>query len=150
MWWSAAMAGGFVYTFPALAKGYPGSNGGAARVQGRLDLLVGPPDSVPARRRCPTGTTPITRPSRSTTRTVRRPDPRIGAQLLAALGDARTVLNIGAGTGSYEPTDRHVVAVEPAAEMRAKRDPALRLRSPASPNALPFDDDAFDAAPRRC
>ena len=54
---------------------------------------------------------------------VRRPDPRIGAQLLAALGPARTVLNVGAGTGSYEPTDRTVVAVEPSAEMRAMRPP---------------------------
>jgi hypothetical protein len=49
---------------------------------------------------------------------VRRPDPRIGAQLAAALGDARTIVNVGAGTGSYEPADRHAAAVEPAAEMR--------------------------------
>jgi hypothetical protein len=49
---------------------------------------------------------------------VRRPDPRIGAQLAAALGDARTIVNVGAGTGSYEPADRHAVAVEPAAEIR--------------------------------
>jgi hypothetical protein len=56
---------------------------------------------------------------------VRRPDPRIGKQLADALGDARTVVNVGAGTGSYEPTDRTVVAVEPSAEMRAQRDPAL-------------------------
>jgi SAM-dependent methyltransferase len=77
---------------------------------------------------------------------VRRPDPRIGAQLLAALGSARTVINVGAGTGSYEPTDRHVVAVEPAAEMRAKRAPTLSPAISAVADALPFDDDAFDAA----
>ena len=77
---------------------------------------------------------------------VRRPDPRIGAQLAAALGAARTVLNVGAGTGSYEPTDRHVVAVEPSAEMRARRDPALPPAIDATADALPFDDDAFDAA----
>ncbi len=77
---------------------------------------------------------------------VRRPDPRVGAQLAAALGDARTVLNIGAGTGSYEPADRHVVAVEPAAEMRARRDRALPPAIDATAAALPFDDDAFDAA----
>jgi SAM-dependent methyltransferase len=77
---------------------------------------------------------------------VRRPDPRIGAQLRAALGSARTVLNVGAGTGSYEPTDRHVVAVEPAAEMRAKRAPSLPPAIDAVADALPFDDDTFDAA----
>jgi SAM-dependent methyltransferase len=77
---------------------------------------------------------------------VRRPDPRIGAQLVAALGAAHTVLNVGAGTGSYEPTDRHVVAVEPAAEMRARRDPALPPAVDATAAALPFDDDTFDAA----
>jgi SAM-dependent methyltransferase len=77
---------------------------------------------------------------------VRRPDPRIGAQLAAALGGARKVINVGAGTGSYEPTDRHVVAVEPAAEMRARRDPSLPPAIDATAAALPFDDDAFDAA----
>jgi SAM-dependent methyltransferase len=77
---------------------------------------------------------------------VRRPDPRIGEQLAAALGEARTVLNVGAGTGSYEPADRHVVAVEPAADMRARRDPSLPPAIDARADALPFDDDAFDAA----
>jgi SAM-dependent methyltransferase len=78
--------------------------------------------------------------------TVRRADPRIGAQLVTALGSARSVLNVGAGTGSYEPTDRHVVAVEPSAEMRARRDPALPPAIDATAEALPFDDDTFDAA----
>jgi SAM-dependent methyltransferase len=77
---------------------------------------------------------------------VRRPDPRIGAQLLAALGSARTVLNVGAGTGSYEPRDHEVTAVEPSAEMRAKRDPSLARAIDATADALPFEDDAFDAA----
>jgi SAM-dependent methyltransferase len=77
---------------------------------------------------------------------VRRPDPRIGAQLAAALGSARTVVDVGAGTGSYEPTDREVVAVEPAAEMRARRPPSLPAAIDAVADALPFDDDAFDAA----
>jgi SAM-dependent methyltransferase len=77
---------------------------------------------------------------------VRRPDPRIGAQLVAALGAARTVINVGAGTGSYEPIDREVTAVEPSAEMRSKRDPALSRAIDATADALPFEDDAFDAA----
>ena len=77
---------------------------------------------------------------------VRRPDPRIGAQLLAALGEARKVINVGAGTGSYEPTDREVVAVEPSAEMRAKRAPELSRAIDGTADALPFDDDAFEAA----
>lgn len=77
---------------------------------------------------------------------IRRADPRIGAQLVAALGTARTVLNVGAGTGSYEPTDRHVVAVEPSAEMRARRGPALPPAIDATADALPFDDESFEAA----
>ncbi len=76
----------------------------------------------------------------------RRPDPRIAARIHAALGDARTVLNVGAGTGSYEPRDRWVLAVEPSATMRAQRPaggaPALAARA----EVLPFDDDAVDAA----
>ena len=51
----------------------------------------------------------------------RRTEPRIAAQVWAALGDARTVLNVGAGTGSYEPSGRDVTAVEPSAVMRAQR-----------------------------
>jgi SAM-dependent methyltransferase len=76
----------------------------------------------------------------------RRPDPRIEARIHAALGDARTVLNVGAGGGSYEPRDRWVLAVEPSATMRSQRPadaaPALDARA----EALPFDDDSFDAA----
>ena len=51
----------------------------------------------------------------------RRTEPRIAAQVWAALGDARTVLNVGAGTGSYEPSGLEVTAVEPSAVMRAQR-----------------------------
>jgi SAM-dependent methyltransferase len=72
----------------------------------------------------------------------RQTDPRIAAHVWAALGDASTVLNVGAGAGSYEPEDRYVVAVEPSAAMRAQRvTPAVN----AVAEALPFDDDSFDA-----
>jgi hypothetical protein len=77
---------------------------------------------------------------------VRRPDPRIAALIHAALGDARTVLNVGAGAGSYEPSDRHVVAVEPSATMRAQRPPSLAPALDATAEQLPFDDNSFDAA----
>jgi SAM-dependent methyltransferase len=77
---------------------------------------------------------------------VRRPDPRIAASIEAALGDARTVLNVGAGTGSYEPVDREVTAVEPSAEMIAQRPPDAAAVVQASAEELPFADDSFDAA----
>ena len=51
----------------------------------------------------------------------RREDPRLASRIHAALGDARTVVNVGAGTGSYEPRDRAVVAVEPSDVMIAQR-----------------------------
>lgn len=76
----------------------------------------------------------------------RQADPRIAARVHAALGDARTVLNVGAGSGSYEPRDRYVLAVEPSAGMRAQRRPDLAPAIIASAEALPLDDDAFDAA----
>lgn len=76
----------------------------------------------------------------------RRPDPRIAAAILAALGDALTVLNVGAGAGSYEPTDRDVTAVEPSETMRAQRPPHLTRAIDAVAEALPFADGAFDAA----
>jgi SAM-dependent methyltransferase len=77
---------------------------------------------------------------------VRRPDPRIAARVHAALGPARTVVNVGAGAGSYEPEDRAVVAVEPSAAMRAQRPRRLLPAVDATAERLPFDDDAFDAA----
>jgi SAM-dependent methyltransferase len=76
----------------------------------------------------------------------RRADPRIAARIHAALGDARTVLNVGAGTGSYEPGDRDVLAVEPSATMRAQRSPGAVPAIAARAEALPFDDDSYDAA----
>jgi SAM-dependent methyltransferase len=75
----------------------------------------------------------------------RRPDPRIAAMIHTALGDARTVLNVGAGAGSYEPDDRYVLAVEPSAAMRAQRPPGAAPALAATAESLPFDDDAFDA-----
>ncbi len=75
---------------------------------------------------------------------LRRPDPRIAAYIHRALGDARTVLNVGAGAGSYEPDDRYVVAVEPSAAMRAQRPPDRVPAIDATAERLPFDDDSFD------
>jgi SAM-dependent methyltransferase len=76
----------------------------------------------------------------------RRADPRIAARLDDALGDARTVLNVGAGTGSYEPGDRHVIAIEPSAGMRAQRPRHLAPAINGRAEALPLDDDSVDAA----
>jgi SAM-dependent methyltransferase len=76
----------------------------------------------------------------------RRTDPRIAARIWAALGDARTVLNVGAGTGSYEPPDRDVTAVEPSAIMRAQRPPQAARCLDAEAANLPFPGQSFDAA----
>jgi len=76
----------------------------------------------------------------------RRADPRIAAAMLAELGSARTVLNVGAGAGSYEPLDRDVLAVEPSAGMRAQRPERLMPAIDARAEALPFDDGSVDAA----
>ena len=82
-----------------------------------------------------------------TTYTVtRRTEPRIASQVWAALGDARTVLNVGAGTGSYEPSDRDVTAVEPSAVMRAQRPADAAPCVDAVAESLPFEDQSFDAA----
>jgi SAM-dependent methyltransferase len=76
----------------------------------------------------------------------RRPDPRIAAALRAALGDTASVVNVGAGAGSYEPTDRRVVAVEPSAAMLRQRRPGSAPAVQASATDLPFRDGAFAAA----
>ncbi len=76
----------------------------------------------------------------------RRTEPRIAAQFWAALGDARTVLNVGAGTGSYEPPDRHILAVEPSALMRSQRPQDAAPCVAATAESLPFEDQSFDAA----
>jgi SAM-dependent methyltransferase len=78
--------------------------------------------------------------------TQRRTDPRIAAFVRAGLGDARTIINVGAGAGSYEPEDRYVLPVEPSAAMRAQRPGHLAPALDASADRLPFDDDSFDAA----
>jgi SAM-dependent methyltransferase len=75
---------------------------------------------------------------------VRRPDPRLAARISAAIGDAKTVVNVGAGTGSYEPRDRSVVAVEPSSVMLAQHHGMRRVQATAE--HLPFDDATFDVA----
>ncbi len=75
----------------------------------------------------------------------RTTDPRIAAAVWHALGDARTVLNVGAGTGHYEPADREVVALEPSPVMIAQRPPGAAPVVQGRAEALPFEDDAFDA-----
>ncbi|WP_137681655.1 class I SAM-dependent methyltransferase [Aurantiacibacter suaedae] len=77
---------------------------------------------------------------------LRLPDHRIARQIDHALGTAPTVLNVGAGTGSYEPTDRQVTAVEPSIEMIRKRKASAAPVVQASAGDLPFDDQSFDAA----
>jgi len=77
---------------------------------------------------------------------VRREDSRIAACIRAALGDARTLLNVGAGAGAYEPADLDVTAVEPSQVMRAQRPPGAPPAIDASAEALPFPDGSFDAA----
>ena len=76
----------------------------------------------------------------------RRTEPRIAARIWAALGDAETVLNVGAGTGSYEPQDRDVTAVEPSGVMRAQRPVGAAPCLAATADSLPFADQSFDAA----
>jgi SAM-dependent methyltransferase len=76
----------------------------------------------------------------------RRADPRIAAAIREALGDARKVVNVGAGTGAYEPTDRDVVAVDPSAVMLAQRPPGAARAIRGAAESLPFADDSFDAA----
>lgn len=76
---------------------------------------------------------------------MRRADPRIAEQIRVALGDARTVLNVGAGSGNYEPVGRTVVALEPSAAQRAQRPASAAPCVIGTAEALPFDDKSFDA-----
>jgi ubiquinone/menaquinone biosynthesis C-methylase UbiE len=76
----------------------------------------------------------------------RQPEPRIEAALWAALGDARSVVNVGAGAGSYEPPDREVVAVEPSPVMIAQRPPNAAPALEGIAESLPLDDKSVDAA----
>lgn len=76
----------------------------------------------------------------------RKPDPHIADFIVRALGEARTVLNVGAGAGSYEPVDRQVTAVEPSASMRAQRPAHLPVAIDSVAERLPFSDESFDAS----
>jgi SAM-dependent methyltransferase len=82
---------------------------------------------------------------RGYTRT-RREDPRFRARIHAALGESRTVVNVGAGAGSYEPRDRHVVAIEPSDVMAAQRPSDVAPAVRASAGELPLRDGSVDAA----
>jgi len=77
--------------------------------------------------------------------TIRRPDPRIAALVRQALGNATSVINVGAGAGSYEPVDIEVTPVEPSAVMRSQRPRHLAPAIDAVAENLPFPDDTFDA-----
>lgn len=77
---------------------------------------------------------------------LRKPDRRIARIIESALGSAQTILNVGAGTGSYEPVDRSLVAIEPSLEMIRKRHPAAAAAIQANADNLPFDDKSFDAS----
>lgn len=76
----------------------------------------------------------------------RREDPGLRRQIFTALGDARTVVNVGAGAGSYEPANRHVVAIEPSDVMAAQRSRELAPAIRASAGELPLRDRSVDAA----
>ena len=76
----------------------------------------------------------------------RREDAHISSAIRAALGNARSVVNVGAGAGSYEPDDRYVIAVEPSDVMAAQRPPTIPPALRASAADLPLRDDGVDAA----
>ncbi len=77
---------------------------------------------------------------------LRKPDPRIAALIAEALGNAETILNVGAGTGSYEPSDCNVTAVEPSKEMIKQRRTDAHPAVQGCAENLPFDNNHFDAA----
>ncbi len=77
---------------------------------------------------------------------LRKPDPRIATVIHTALGDARTVLNVGAGAGSYEPADREVTAVEPSMEMIRQRRASAAAVVRGCAEDLPFGDKSFDGS----
>lgn len=77
----------------------------------------------------------------------RQTDERIAQYVYTELADAKTILNVGSGAGSYEPPDKYVIAVEPSVAMRQqrldnKRVPAINAKA----DNLPFDDHSFDAS----
>ena len=77
---------------------------------------------------------------------LRNPDARIASVILEALGSAKTVLNVGAGTGSYEPVDRTVTAIEPSSEMIQQRSSTAAPVVHGFAEDLPFEDNSFDAS----
>lgn len=77
---------------------------------------------------------------------LRKPDPRIATTIAQALGAAKAILNVGAGTGSYEPADRQLIAVEPSLDMIHKRSPIAAKAIQASAGKLPFAAGSFDAS----
>ncbi|MBL4863801.1 MAG: class I SAM-dependent methyltransferase [Rhodobiaceae bacterium] len=77
---------------------------------------------------------------------LRQPDLRIAQRIETALGDATTVLNVGAGAGSYEPADRQITALEPSAEMIGQRPTSNATVIQGSAEDLPYDDNTFDAS----
>jgi SAM-dependent methyltransferase len=84
--------------------------------------------------------------SRATYTLTRQPDPRLAAAIQRALGDARSIVNVGAGAGAYEPRDREVIAIEPSATMRAQRPRDAVPALTAFAEDLPLADDSVDAA----
>lgn len=76
----------------------------------------------------------------------RQPDPRLAQAIQMALGDSQKIVNVGAGTGSYEPSDRIIVAVEPSSEMIRQRRNSSASVVVAQAESLPFADGEFDAA----
>jgi SAM-dependent methyltransferase len=76
----------------------------------------------------------------------RREDPRLAQRIRRALGDSRTVVNVGAGAGSYEPRDRYLIAIEPSDVMASQRPPHLPPAIRASAGALPLRNQTVDAA----
>lgn len=78
---------------------------------------------------------------------LRQPDPRIAAGVHAALGTAVTVLNVGAGAGSYEPADRYVLAVEPSVAPSAQRPVTAAPALDDTAERLPIDDDTLSSVP---
>jgi SAM-dependent methyltransferase len=73
-------------------------------------------------------------------------DPKIAKQLYAEFQGATRIVNIGAGTGSYEPDNVELVAVEPSSEMISQRKPGSHRVEKASAEKLPFDDGSFSHA----
>lgn len=77
---------------------------------------------------------------------LRKPDLKIAQRIKTALGDAKTVLNVGAGAGSYEPADRQITAIEPSSEMIGQRSASNATIIQGSAEDIPFEDKTFDAS----